>query len=97
GSCTLSLHDALPIFVAEAAHFWHGFFDAFDPTGRKVFLYATDTVVIGVKTAAGCAFDEIENVFTVTKCIKHRSYCTQLDAQVAEDRKSTRLNSSHVK
>src|SRR5690625_5982827 len=77
---TLSLHDALPISAVVGALIW--FFTQTE-TGQKII----ETVWGAIKTAIGAVWDWLKGVFDGMK---------EGIASVGQDRKSTRLNSSHV-
>src|SRR5690606_40374595 len=90
-SYSLSLHDALPIFLS-------GLFDGVSQSVTDAFLTGLQDAV--QDTAAWKALtDAIQQAILTGAAINPALFSSVIDAALplAQDRKSTRLNSSHVK
>src|SRR5690606_40132514 len=84
---TLSLHDALPIYPSVPGHEIIG---KVLSTGSKVSRFKT-----GEYVGVGCMVDSCQHC---QPCHQgHEQYCEEFPTLTYKDRKSTRLNSSHVK
>src|SRR5205814_6629443 len=91
---SLSLHDALPIFTAINHPDFHrryvmlaGFFDEACKLARRRIVFTANAASshrLGLRLVRWHAFRENTNRVSVTNAV------------AAEDRKSTRLNSSHL-
>src|SRR5690606_39821683 len=94
---TLSLHDALPIWLS-AQHFHHGLFFLLDRGLKDAVLYLTQTITY--PRNAECCDGTGETRFMVGR-VFYISFADHVFSEVVKlvdrDRKSTRLNSSHVK
>src|SRR5690606_41981880 len=92
-STLFSLHDALPILSVKDAQELVALQAALlQPTAEKAAAYSRHLYDIAAATSA-----EVNKVAEETAAEAQQKFSAVIDTAVKKDRKSTRLNSSHVK
>src|SRR5207302_8948730 len=95
GVCTLSLHDALPIFNADGER---GYGDENGVKETVRALVAAGVAGMNLEDGAGGKRGGARELVELSEQLRKINAVTEAKRALgSEDRKSTRLNSSHVK